>query len=417
MSEEPRRMTTNLRIDADRLWASITETASIGGTPKGGICRLALSDEDRRVRDWLAAAAKDAGLDLAIDQMGTMYATRPGRDMSRPAIAFGSHLDTQPTGGKYDGILGVLAGLEVMRRLNDAGIETDAPLVLTNWTNEEGARFAPGMVASAVYSGEIEQDWAMDRTDRDGIRFGDALREIGYGGAEPVGERRFGALVELHIEQGPILEQEGATIGVVTAAKGQVWADCRITGRESHAGSTPMPMRRDALTAFAELALALEDIARRESPDGVATIGVATVLPASRNTIPGSVTFTLEYRHPELAPMLRMGEAVDAAAARIASERGVDVVIDRIWRKDPIAFDGRIAGAVETAANDLGLPNRRITSGAGHDAVLVASAVPAAMIFVPCKDGISHNEAESATKEDCAAGADVLLRTVLALAG
>ena len=408
---------SNLRIDADRLWTSILETAAIGGTPKGGICRLALSDEDRRVRDWLADAVKAAGLDLAIDDMGTMYATRPGRDMTKPPIAFGSHLDTQPTGGKFDGILGVLAGLEVMRRLNDAGIETEAPLVLTNWTNEEGARFAPGMVASGVYSGEIDKAWAMDRTDRDGIRFGDALHTIGYAGSEPAGARRIGALVELHIEQGPILEQEGTPIGVVTAAKGQVWADCRIVGHESHAGSTPMPMRHDALTAFAAFALALEEIARREGPDGVATIGVATILPSSRNTIPGTVNFTLEYRHPDLEPMLRMGRAVDEAATRIASERGVDVAIDRIWRKDPITFDARVAAAVESAAAELGLPSRRMTSGAGHDAVLVASAIPAAMIFVPCKDGISHNEAESATKDDCAAGADVLLRTVLALAG
>ncbi|MBV9077729.1 MAG: Zn-dependent hydrolase [Methylobacteriaceae bacterium] len=407
---------TNLRVDPDRLWATIHETAVFGGTPKGGVRRLALSEEDRLVRDWFAAAVRDAGLDLAIDRMGTMYATRPGRDMSRPPIAFGSHLDTQPTGGKFDGVLGVLAGLEVMRLLDEAGLETEAPLVLVNWTNEEGARFAPGMIASGVYAGELDLDWALDRRDRDGIRFADALDAIGYRGEEPVGARRFGAMVELHIEQGPILEAERRTIGVVTAAKGSVWCDGRIVGRESHAGSTPMAMRRDALPAFAELALALEAIALEHGPDGVGTIGVVEALPASRNTIPGEIRFTLEYRHPEAGPLKAMGEAVDAVAAAIAERRGVTIGLERIWNQPPVHFDPRIAGAVETAATELGLPNRRITSGAGHDAVLTAAVTPTAMIFVPCRDGISHNETESATKEDCAAGADVLLRTVVALA-
>ena len=408
---------TNLRIDADRLWSTLTETASIGGTAKGGLCRLALTDEDRRVRDWLAAEARAAGLDLAIDGMGTMFMTRPGRDPSRLPVAFGSHLDTQPTGGRFDGVLGVLAGLEVMRRLDDAGIETEAPLVLVNWTNEEGARFAPGMVASGVYAGEIDEAWAMERTDRDGVRFGDALDAIGYRGAEPVGERRFAAMVELHIEQGPILEAEGTTIGVVTAAKGSIWADGTVLGRESHAGSTPMRSRRDALMAFAEFALEAERIARAHGPDGVATVGVVEARPASRNTIPGEVRFTFEYRHPELDRLDAMGAAIDAAAAAIGARRTVSIALDRIWNKPPIAFDTDVAGAVEAAAAELGLSRRRITSGAGHDAVLTASVVPTAMIFVPCKDGISHNEAESATPADCAAGADVLLRTVLALAG
>ena len=407
----------NLRIDGDRLWSTLMETAAMGGTPAGGICRLALSDEDRLVRDWLVHAAREAGLEVAVDAMGTIYATRPGRDPTRLPIAMGSHLDTQPTGGKFDGVLGVLAGLEVMRTLNEAGLETDAPLMLVNWTNEEGARFAPGMVASAVYSGEVDQAWAMNRTDRDGIRFGDALRAIGYEGEEPVGRRRFGAMVELHIEQGPILEAEGLTIGIVTAGKGSVWADCTVKGQECHAGSTPMGLRRDALSAFAQFALAVERIARDVPPDGVATIGVADVLPASRNTVPGTVRFTLEYRHPDRDALDRMGEAVDAAARAVASERGADIAIDRIWRKDPVAFDPAVADAVRTAATELGHGHRTITSGAGHDSFFTATVAPTAMIFVPCKDGISHNEAESATQADCTAGADVLLRTVLALAG
>ena len=408
---------TNLTIDSDRLWGTLMETAEIGGTPKGGICRLTLTDEDRRVRDWFAAAVRDAGLELGIDQMGSMYATRPGRDPSKKPIAMGSHLDTQPTGGKFDGILGVLAGLEVMRTLNDAGIETEAPLTLVNWTNEEGARFAPGMVASGVYAGEVDIAWAMERQDRDGIRFGDALDAIGYRGTEPVGQRRFDAMVELHIEQGPVLELEAKTIGVVTAAKGSIWADCRVLGRESHAGSTPMDVRRDALMAFADFALAAERLARENGPDGVATIGVVEALPASRNTIPGEVRFTLDYRHPDADALGRMTQGIDDSAGSIGTARSVTIGIERIWNKAPIAFDERICGAVQKSAAELGLSHRTITSGPGHDAVLTASVVPTAMIFVPCKDGLSHNEAESATKDDCAAGANVLLRTVLQLAG
>jgi N-carbamoyl-L-amino-acid hydrolase len=377
------------------------ETAAIGGTPKGGICRLALSDEDRRVRDWFAAAVRDAGLELAVDAMGSMFAIRPGRDPARAPIAMGSHLDTQPTGGRFDGVLGVLAGLEVMRTLNAAGIETEAPLMLVNWTNEEGARFAPGMVASGVYSGEVDMDFAMARTDRDGIAFGDALDAIGYRGSEPVGRRRFAAMVELHIEQGPILEADGLDIGIVTAGKGSVWADGRVTGRECHA-------------AFA---LAAEAVAREHGPDGVATIGVAEAFPASRNTVPGEVRFTLEYRHPDLGDLDAMDAAIAAAARRIEGERGVAIDIEKIWRKDPVAFDAGVSAAIGRAASELGLGSRPMTSGAGHDAFFAATVAPTAMIFVPCKDGISHNEAESSTQAECAAGADVLLRTVLALAG
>lgn len=408
---------TNLGINSDRLWATIMETAQIGATPKGGICRLALSDEDRRVRVWFAEAARQAGLELAVDEMGSMFATRRGRDMSRPPIAIGSHLDTQPTGGKFDGVLGVLAGLEVMRTLNEAGIETEAPLMLVNWTNEEGARFAPGMVASGVYSGEVDKAFALARTDRDGIAFGEALEAIGYRGSEPVGQRRFSAMVELHIEQGPILEEEGLRIGVVTAGKGSIWADCRVVGRECHAGSTPMHMRQDALTGFAEFALAAERIAREHGPDGVATIGVAEALPASRNTVPGEVRFTLEYRHPERVSLDRMDAQIAEAASGIAERRGLTVEIDKIWRKDPLSFDERVTAAIEASADELGMPSRPMTSGAGHDAFFAATVAPTAMIFVPCKGGISHNEAESSTQDECAAGADVLLRTVLKLAG
>ena len=409
-------LATNLKIDGNRLWATIVETALIGGTAKGGICRLALSDEDRRVRDWLVGAVREAGLDLHIDDMGTMYAVRPGRDMSKAPVAFGSHLDTQPTGGRFDGVLGVLAGLEVMRTLNDAGIETELPLCLINWTNEEGARFAPGMIASGVFAGEIDKGWALERTDRDGVRFGDALEGIGYRGAERAGDRRFSALLELHIEQGPVLEDAGQAIGVVTAAKGMIWSDGRLVGRESHAGSTPMTLRRDALCAFAEFALGVERIARAEGPDGVATIGVAEIAPASRNTIPGEVRFTLDMRHPDLATLERMDAAADALVGAIVKSRDVSIAIDRIWRKNPVAFDPRIASAIRAAAQGFGYSCREMTSGAGHDACFVASVAPTAMIFVPSEGGISHNEAEFTSPADCEKGANVLLHTVLALA-
>jgi beta-ureidopropionase / N-carbamoyl-L-amino-acid hydrolase len=408
---------TNLRIDAERLWSTLTDTAVFGGTNKGGICRLALGPEDRQVRDWLAAAIKAAGLTLAVDDMGTMYGVRPGRDAARPPVAFGSHLDTQPTGGKFDGVLGVLAGLEVMRTLNDARVETQAPLCLINWTNEEGARFAPGMTASGVYAGEITKMDALALTDRDGTRFGDALAAIGYRGAEPVGQRRFSALVELHIEQGPILEAEGKTIGVVKAGKGIAWYNGKVVGNESHAGTTPMALRRDALTAFAEFALAVEAIAREQGPDAVGTIGVADVKPASRNTIPGEVDFTLEFRHDKGDALESLHRAAAAAALRIAASRKVDISLDRFWMRAPVHFDKGVSDAIAAAADAIAYSSQPMVSGAGHDACAMAAVCPTAMIFVPCKDGISHNEAEEATPADCAAGANVLLHTVLKLAG
>jgi len=393
------------------------ETARFGGTPKGGIRRLALSDEDKAVRDWLAAQAAQAGYALGVDNIGNMYVHRAGRDPARDPVAIGSHLDTQPTGGRFDGVLGVLAGLEVLRTLDEAGIETESSVCLVNWTNEEGARFAPGMTASGVFAGEIDKDWALARTDRDGIRFGDALDAIGYRGSERAGARRFSAMVELHIEQGPILEEARQDIGVVTAAKGMIWSDARVVGRESHAGSTPMGLRRDALCAFAELALGVERIARDEGPDGVATIGVADILPSSRNTIPGEVRFTLEMRHPDLAALERMDAGVDRLAAAIMEDRGVELSIERIWRKDPITFDRTVASTIRAAAEGLGYSCCDMTSGAGHDACLVASVAPTAMIFVPSQGGISHNEAEFTSSAECEKGANVLLHAVLALAG
>jgi N-carbamoyl-L-amino-acid hydrolase len=408
--------THNLRIDGSRLWASLMETAAFGGTPAGGINRLTLSPEDGQVRDWFRAACEAAGLEVGVDALGTQYALRRGRDMSRKPVACGSHLDTQPTGGKFDGILGVLAGLEVMRSLDDAGIETEAPLLLVNWTNEEGSRFAPAMMASAAYAGEFTTEEILAKRDAAGISVAEALDAIGCRGPEPVGGREIGAFVELHIEQGPILEAEGKTIGVVEGGQGIAWFDGTVTGFESHAGTTPMPRRRDALLGLAELALAVERIACAHAPSAVATMGEAVIGAPSRNVVPGQIRFTLDLRDPRSETLDAMETALQEAAAEIGTRRNLAFQIERIWRKEPVPFDTKLVAAVDAAAEALGHSRRRIISGAGHDACNLAGLVPTTMIFVPCKDGVSHNESESATPADCAAGADVLLHTLLALA-
>lgn len=408
---------SNLQIDSDRLWKAIFETAMFGSTSKGGVRRLTLGAEDKQVRDWFRDACEDAGCEMHVDALGTMFAVRPGRDMTKLPIGIGSHLDTQPTGGKFDGILGTLAALEVIRSLNDAGIETDAPVCICNWTNEEGSRFAPAMMASAAYAGEYTTDDILGRKDSEGIAVADALATIGYRGDEHVGTRRFGAFVELHIEQGPLLEAEGKVIGVVDRGQGIVWYNGTISGFASHAGTTPMPLRRDALAAFSEVVLAVEKIARNYAPHAVGTIGEVTIDNSSRNVIAGDLKFSAEFRSPESVTMDKLDADLQMAIKEIAVRRKVTIAIDKIWRKEPTVFNAEIVKAVENATEQLGYPYRRITSGAGHDACNLAGVMPAAMIFVPCKDGISHNELEDATQADCTAGANVLLHTTLALAG
>jgi N-carbamoyl-L-amino-acid hydrolase len=408
---------SNLQIDSARLWGDIHETAKFGATPKGGVKRLTLGAEDGQVRDWFRTACEAAGCKVSVDALGTMFAIRPGRDMSKPPIGIGSHLDTQPTGGKYDGILGTLAALEVVRALNDAGIETDVPLCVCNWTNEEGSRYAPAMMASAAYAGEYTTDDILGRKDADGITVADALDSIGYRGADAVGKQKFSAFVELHIEQGPLLEAENKIIGVVDRGQGIMWYDGTIAGFASHAGTTPMPLRKDALAAFSEVVLAVEKIAREHGPNAVGTIGEIKIDNPSRNVIPGDLAFTVDIRSSESTILDSLHTAVQNSVAEIAARRKVRIDVDRIWRKEPTVFDKRLVDAVENATKEMGYSHRRITSGAGHDACNLAGIVPAAMIFVPCKDGISHNELEDATQADCAAGANVLLHTVLALAG
>jgi beta-ureidopropionase / N-carbamoyl-L-amino-acid hydrolase len=411
------RATSNLQIDSTRLWGTIFETAQFGLTPKGGVRRLTLGPEDKQVRDWFRKACEDAGLDVHVDALGSMFGIRKGRDMSKAPVGLGSHLDTQPTGGKFDGVLGTLAALEVVRTLNDAGIETELPICICNWTNEEGSRFAPAMMASAAYVGDFTTDNILARKDAEGVSVGEALDSIGYHGTEAVGTQKLSSFVELHIEQGPILEAEGKTIGVVDSGQGVLWYDGKITGFESHAGSTPMPLRRDALATLSEIVLAMEAIASKHGPNAVGTIGEAVIAKPSRNVIPGEIAFTMDCRSADAAIMDALDRDLRAAIAEIAARRKVEVAIDLVWRKPPTHFDAKLVDAVENAAKMLGYSHRRITSGAGHDACNLNTKIPAAMVFVPCKDGVSHNELEDATQVDCTAGANVLMHTVLALAG
>jgi N-carbamoyl-L-amino-acid hydrolase len=410
-------LASNLQIDSARLWDTIHTTAAFGGTPKGGVKRLTLSAEDKQVRDWFRAACEAAGCDVRVDALGNMFALRKGRDMSKAPVGLGSHLDTQPTGGKFDGVLGTLAALEVIRTLNDAGIETELPLCVANWTNEEGSRFAPAMMGSAAYVGDFTVDDILGRKDAAGTSVAEALTSIGYRGDDAVGTQAFSNFIELHIEQGPILEAEHKTIGVVDHGQGVLWYDGKITGFESHAGSTPMKLRRDALTTLSEIVLAVEKIAIELGPNAVGTVGEAVIASPSRNVIPGEIAFTIDMRSADAAIMDALDRRLRAAAAEVAARRKVDVALDLVWRKEPTHFDKALVDAVETAAGALGYPHRRITSGAGHDSCNLNTRLPAAMIFVPCKDGVSHNELEDATQSDCAAGANVLLHTVLSLAG
>jgi beta-ureidopropionase / N-carbamoyl-L-amino-acid hydrolase len=411
------KIASNLQIDSGRLWDTIHETAKFGATPKGGVRRLTLGSEDKQVRDWFRSACEAAGLDVHVDALGSMFALRKGRNMTKPPVGLGSHLDTQPTGGKFDGVLGTLAALEVVRTLNDAGIETELPVCIVNWTNEEGSRFAPAMMASAAYAGDFTTDDILSRKDADGVTVAEALDSIGYRGASPVGTQKFTCFVELHIEQGPILEAESKTIGVVDSGQGVLWYDGKITGFESHAGTTPMPLRRDALATLSEIVLAMERIAGQYGPKAVGTVGEAVIKSPSRNVIPGEIAFTVDCRSADATIMDALDKELRAAAAEIAARRKVDVTLDLVWRKPPTHFDAKLVDAVENAAQALGYSHRRITSGAGHDACNLNTVLPAAMVFVPCKDGVSHNELEDATQADCAAGANVLMHTVLALAG
>jgi N-carbamoyl-L-amino-acid hydrolase len=408
---------TNLKIDGDRLWDSLMAMARIGATAKGGVCRLALTELDRDGRDLFVRWCEAAGCAVTVDRLGNIFARRPGRDPARPPVLVGSHLDSQPTGGKFDGAYGVLAGLEVVRTLNDLGLETDAPVEVVCWTNEEGSRFSPPMMGSGAFAGVFTEDEIRARPDNvTGETVGAELKRIGYAGTAPVGGRPVGAYFEAHIEQGPILENDGKTIGVVTGAQGQHWYEVTVTGQEAHAGPTPMPLRRDALVGAARMIDAVNAIGNAHAPLACATCGFVEVKPNSRNTIPGEVFFTVDLRHPDDATLAAMDRELRDRCAAIAEDADVLVVISDFWRFPATPFDPDCVAAIRDGAERSGYSHRDIVSGAGHDAVYLARVAPAGMIFIPCEGGISHNEVESATRDDCAAGADVLLQAVLAQA-
>jgi N-carbamoyl-L-amino-acid hydrolase len=394
--------------------------ARIGATAKGGVCRLALTDLDRQGRELFVRWATELGCTVRVDAIGNLVARRAGSDAALPAVATGSHIDTQPTGGKFDGNYGVLAGLEVLATLDDAGIRTRAPLEVCVWTNEEGSRFVPVMMGSGVYAGAFSLEHALAATDRDGISVGEALRTIGQAGAAPAavadGAPRFGAYFEAHIEQGPVLENAGVTIGAVTGALGQRWYDVTVTGMEAHAGPTPMGLRRDALLVAAELVRRVNAIALAEQPHGRGTVGCLDVFPNSRNVIPGRVRLTVDFRHADDAGLGRMDAALRAAALELAPA-GITAEVNPVVYFPPQPFDAELVEGVRQGARGAGLSCMDVVSGAGHDAVYVARTAPTAMIFVPCKDGISHNEIEDARPEHLAAGANVLLHAMLARAG
>ncbi len=407
------QLTKDIQINSNRLWESLMEMAKIGPGVAGGCNRQTLTDEDARGRELFQTWCEDAGLNMTVDNMGNMFARRDGEDNDAAPVYIGSHLDTQPTGGKYDGVLGVLAGLEVVRTLNDRQAQTKLPLVVVNWSNEEGTRFAPPMLSSGVFAGVHTLDWAYNLTDANGKRFGDELNRIGWCGAEPVGTRKIGAYYELHIEQGPILEAEDKLIGVVTHGQGLNWLEVTLIGRESHTGSTPMPMRVNAGLGMARITECVDAIAKQHAPLAVGAVGHCDVYPNSRNIIPGKVVFTIDFRHPDKAVIATMEAALREQAAEIAAEIGLQMQIEQVGHFDPVTFDPGCVSAVRAAAERLGYSHRDLISGAGHDACWINRVAPTAMIMCPCVDGLSHNEAEDISPEWAAAGANVLFHATL----
>lgn len=409
------RMLTGLQIDADRLWASLMDHAQIGGLPNGGVCRETLTETDKQGRDLFAHWCAQADLDMRIDELGNMFATRSGEDSTLEPVAMGSHLDTQPTGGKFDGILGVLAGLEVIRTLNDADIKTRRPITIVNWTNEEGSRFTPSMLGSGAYAGVFNTNDMLVQKDLDGVSCAEALAKIGYAGCEPVGAFKFYRHIELHIEQGPVLEDAGMEIGVVTGSQAMSWNEVTISGRPAHAGTTPMPNRLDPLQATLRVLTKIFDHANA-TLKACATVGAIRTRPESHSTIPKSVTFLLDLRHPDPAQLACMISLFEEAA-NIERTLGFEIARKEFGTSPQQSFARDAVDAIRQAAKDLGLTHCDIISGAGHDAIYINAVCPSGMIFVPCDRGISHNPAEAITPAQAAAGANVLLHTVLKLAG
>ncbi len=407
---------TNQRIDPKRLWATLMAMAEFGATPKGGVKRLTLTDIDRQGRDQFKTWCEALGLTVRVDTMGNMFARRAGRDPSRLPVLMGSHLDSQPSGGKFDGALGVIAGLEVMRSLNDLNIVTEAPIEVINWTDEEGSRFGRSLMGSGAWAGIYPVEQTYQLADTEGVTVGEALDSIGYKGEIPAKPFPADAYFELHIEQGPILEREQKQIGIVTGAQAQVWFDAVCIGQDAHAGTTPPSTRRDALVCASRIVDLVDRMMRARGDDGRGTVGYMQVIPNSRNVVPGEVRFSVEFRHPETAEIEKLAAQFPREAGFIARDCGIELKLTELFRIPHQPFDESCVALVEQAAAKLGYPARKIISGAGHDAVYVSRSIPTAMIFTPCKDGLSHNEAESIEPEEAAAGCQVLFEAVLARA-
>ena len=403
----------NLKINGPRLWDSLMQMARIGPGIAGGNNRQTLTDADSEGRHLFARWCEAAGCTMGLDTMGNMFATRAGTDPNALPVYIGSHLDTQPTGGKYDGVLGVLGGLEVLRSLNDLGIRTKHPIVVTNWTNEEGTRYAPAMLASGVFAGIHTQDFAYGRVDAEGKAFGDELTRIGWVGDEPVGARKIHAMFELHIEQGPILEAEGRDIGVVTHGQGLWWLQITLTGQDAHTGSTPMAMRVNAGLGMARIIELVQTIAMDAQPGAVGAVGQANVYPNSRNVIPGRAVFTVDFRSPDQAKLDAMRARLETEAPAIASALGLGFAIEPVGHFDPVTFDPGLVKTVRAAAERLGYSHMDIISGAGHDACWINRVAPTVMVMCPCVGGLSHNEAEEISPDWAAKGTDVLFHAVV----
>ncbi|MEP1444222.1 MAG: Zn-dependent hydrolase [Hyphomicrobiales bacterium] len=404
---------SNLRINGDRLWDSLMEMAKIGPGIAGGNNRQTLTDEDGEARALLQRWCEQVGCTLGVDKLGNMFATRQGTDPDALPVYVGSHLDTQPTGGKYDGMLGVLGALEILRTLDDLNIKTKHPIVLANWTNEEGTRYPPAMLGSAVFAGILDLDWAYAQKDADGLALGEELKRIGWAGDEEVGARKMKAFFELHIEQGPILEAEQKDIGIVTHGQGLSWTEITITGKASHTGTTPMPMRKNAGLGMAKVIELVEQIALSHAPHAMGAVGHIEIHPNSRNVIPGQAVFTVDFRCPDEAVLRVMEDKLQEGAQQICAAMSLDISLQRVGGFDPVTFDEGCVSALRTVAQDLGYSHKDIVSGAGHDACWINRVAPTAMVMCPCVDGLSHNEAEEISKEWAVAGTDVLMGAVL----
>ena len=407
----------NIKVNGDRLWESLMQMAQIGATVKGGVCRLALTDLDKEGRDLLTKWCSAEGCGRQVDPMGNLFFRRPGKSADGRPVGSGSHLDSQPTGGKFDGVYGVLAALEVIRTLNDSGIETVLPVELVVWTNEEGARFPPAMIGSAVYAGVFDLSYGHSRADLEGKTMGEELQRIGYLGDSLPDDHRFSAFFEAHIEQGPILEMLDKPVGVVTGVQGVCWYDVTVVGEETHAGPTPMDKRKDALRGASELASQIYPIAENSGFDARLTIGEFRVYPGSRNTVPSRVEFSIDMRHPNVEEFDRLDQQLKDTVGQFHAGSSLQAQINRIWRSPPIQFDSECIDVVRNCASTCGYDFNEMVSGAGHDSVYISRVAPTSMIFIPCDGGVSHNEAENTTKEFAEAGANVLLHSILARAG